>query len=140
MLFVDLDGLKMINDKFGHRRRCGADPGRRAMLSGAPRTNDCVARLGGDEFGILLDHADEASALETAERLVDSIAWRGLHLRGHADAAVGRDRRDADREGRYARHGPGPRRQGDVPSESRGLALRWARDAAQRSLEIIAVA
>ena len=33
--------------------------------------SDCVARLGGDEFGILLDHADEASALRDRERLVD---------------------------------------------------------------------
>jgi diguanylate cyclase (GGDEF)-like protein len=38
------------------------------------RTNDCVARLGGDEFCVLLDHADEKSALETAERLVAIVA------------------------------------------------------------------
>jgi len=43
------------------------------LLEGT-RANDCVARLGGDEFCILLDHADEKSALETAERLVDTIA------------------------------------------------------------------
>jgi diguanylate cyclase (GGDEF)-like protein len=43
------------------------------LLAGT-RANDLVARLGGDEFCVLLDHADEKSALETAERLVESIA------------------------------------------------------------------
>ena len=44
------------------------------MLSEGVRKSDCVARLGGDEFGILLERADETSALETAGRLVDMIA------------------------------------------------------------------
>ena len=74
MLFVDLDDLKVLNDSFGHG---GGDAAlmqvARHLLEGT-RTNDCVARLGGDEFCVLLDHADEASALETAERLVDMIA------------------------------------------------------------------
>jgi diguanylate cyclase (GGDEF)-like protein len=43
-------------------------------LRAGTRATDCVARLGGDEFCVLLDHADEKIALETAERLVDSIA------------------------------------------------------------------
>jgi diguanylate cyclase (GGDEF)-like protein len=33
-----------------------------------------VARIGGDEFGVLLENADEASARETAARLIDLIA------------------------------------------------------------------
>ena len=74
VLFVDLNDLKVLNDSFGHG---GGDAAlmqvARKLLEGT-RTNDCVARLGGDEFCILLDHADEKSALETAERLVDTIA------------------------------------------------------------------
>ena len=38
------------------------------MLVGGVRKSDCVARIGGDEFGILLDHADEASALRDRRR------------------------------------------------------------------------
>ena len=53
------------------------------LLEGT-RTNDCVARLGGDEFCILLDHADEASALETAERLVDIVAAEDFMFEGAA--------------------------------------------------------
>ena len=99
MLFVDLDDLKLLNDSFGHG---GGDAalvhGRRKLLAGT-RANDCVARLGGDEFCVLLDHADEKSALETAERLVDMIAGEDFLFEGDADAAVGGDRRDADRGG-----------------------------------------
>ena len=38
------------------------------------RGRDTAARIGGDEFGILLAHADETNAHETAARLVDQIA------------------------------------------------------------------
>ena len=82
MLFVDLNDLKMLNDQFGH---CGGDAAlvmvAEKLLAGT-RANDCVARLGGDEFCVLLDHADEKSALETAERLVDSIACQELMFEG----------------------------------------------------------
>ena len=74
MLFVDLDGLKILNDNHGHE---GGDAAlihvAKQLLAGV-RSNDTVARLGGDEFCVLLDHADEASAMETAERLVNSVA------------------------------------------------------------------
>lgn len=74
VLFVDLDDLKVLNDSFGHGGGDAALLQVAAKLLEGTRANDCVARLGGDEFCVLLDHADEASALETAERLVDAIA------------------------------------------------------------------
>jgi diguanylate cyclase (GGDEF)-like protein len=74
VLFVDLDGLKLINDSFGHE---GGDAAlvhvARQLLTGV-RAEDCVARLGGDEFCILLDRADEARAIETARRLANMVA------------------------------------------------------------------
>ena len=74
VLFVDLDDLKILNDSFGHGGGDAALLKVAENLLEGTRANDCVARLGGDEFCILLDHADQASALETAERLVDTIA------------------------------------------------------------------
>ena len=74
MLFVDIDGLKMINDTFGHPAGDEALIQVANMLSGGVRKSDCVARLGGDEFGILLERAGEENARETAARLVSRIA------------------------------------------------------------------
>ena len=74
VLFVDLDGLKMLNDSFGHAVGDAALVQVASLLVGGVRQTDCIGRLGGDEFAILLDHADEAIANQTAERLVDSVA------------------------------------------------------------------
>ena len=74
MLFVDLDGLKMINDTFGHRAGDEALIQVAAMLSKGVRHSDVVARIGGDEFGILLESSDESAAQETAARLIDQIS------------------------------------------------------------------
>jgi diguanylate cyclase (GGDEF)-like protein len=74
MLFVDLDGLKDINDTFGHQAGDQALIQVARLLAGGVRKSDIVARLGGDEFGILLVHSDEETAGETAARLVDLIA------------------------------------------------------------------
>jgi len=73
MLFVDIDGLKRINDSFGHKAGDVALAHVAALLSEGVRKSDCVARLGGDEFGILLAHSDRQSALEAAERLTAQI-------------------------------------------------------------------
>ena len=74
MLFVDLDGLKMINDTFGHNAGDGSLIQVAGLLVGGVRRSDVVARIGGDEFGILLGHADEPNAHETATRLTDMIS------------------------------------------------------------------
>jgi diguanylate cyclase (GGDEF)-like protein len=74
VLFVDLNGHKMLNDSFGHMGGDAALVTVAEKLIEGTRATDCVARLGGDEFCVLLEHADEKSAIETAERLVAIIA------------------------------------------------------------------
>jgi diguanylate cyclase (GGDEF)-like protein len=73
MLFVDVDGLKAINDKFGHNAgdRALAEVGR--LLVQSVRKTDLVARLAGDEFGILLDCSDELGAWQMALRIVETV-------------------------------------------------------------------
>ena len=73
MLYVDLDGLKMINDSFGHQAGDEALIQVAQLLNGGVRRSDVVARIGGDEFAILLESATEASAHETAARLENMV-------------------------------------------------------------------
>ena len=75
VLFVDLDGLKAINDSLGHDR---ADDIIREMggrLRGTVRDEDFVGRFGGDEFVVIAeDMSDRGPAGELAERLLDAAS------------------------------------------------------------------
>ena len=82
MLYVDLDGLKTINDSFGHQAGDQALIEVAGLLVGGVRRSDLVARIGGDEFGILLAHSEEVNAHETATRLIDLIAGCGFTHNG----------------------------------------------------------
>lgn len=74
VLFIDVDGLKMVNDSFGHDAGDAALIHVAELLTRGVRQSDCVARFGGDEFVVLLERADMEQATETATRLTDLIA------------------------------------------------------------------
>jgi diguanylate cyclase (GGDEF)-like protein/PAS domain S-box-containing protein len=74
VLFLDLDGFKLVNDSLGHEAgdRLLVIAGQR--LARFIRPGDTVARLGGDEFAILLDGlSDSRHATRIAERLLESL-------------------------------------------------------------------
>ena len=73
MLFVDLDGLKRINDKFGHEAGDAALVEVGQVILATARKSDCVARIGGDEFGVLLERADEVTAWQIGLRVVEKV-------------------------------------------------------------------
>jgi diguanylate cyclase (GGDEF)-like protein len=83
ILFVDLDGLKGINDSFGHAAGDEALIQVARLLVDGLRRSDLVARIGGDEFAVLLGHADRAKADETAARLIERIAGCDFIHDGH---------------------------------------------------------
>lgn len=75
ILNIDMDGLKPINDYFGHRAGDAAIKEVGARLSDACRKSDTVARLGGDEFGIILSRInDRNSAKEKCQQLADQVS------------------------------------------------------------------
>lgn len=68
LLFIDLDGFKAVNDRFGHQ---DGDLLLRAVagrLRDALRGADTVARLGGDEFGVLLPDVGTAADADRVAR------------------------------------------------------------------------
>jgi len=73
-LYIDLDKFKLINDTYGHDVGDGVLGHVATCLKREVREGDTVARLGGDEFAALIYNADRASALETCQRLLQTLA------------------------------------------------------------------
>jgi diguanylate cyclase (GGDEF)-like protein len=70
VLFVDLDGFKAVNDRFGHQLGDELLRSVSARLRGTLRPGDTLARLAGDEFVIVCeDLSDSAQAEVVAERV-----------------------------------------------------------------------
>jgi diguanylate cyclase (GGDEF)-like protein/PAS domain S-box-containing protein len=69
VIFVDLDGLKQINDRFGHQAGDRALFEFAALLRATFRERDLVARLGGDEFVVLVTDASGVGSTELVARL-----------------------------------------------------------------------
>jgi diguanylate cyclase (GGDEF)-like protein len=62
LLFIDVNGMKSINDTYGHSAGDVALNHVAQLLLNATRSTDIAARVGGDEFALLLDGLDEAAA------------------------------------------------------------------------------
>lgn len=73
LLFIDVDNLKTVNDKFGHQVGDMLLMTIAKGLLGAVRRSDLVARVGGDEFAVLLDNIPEAELSGKAERIAKII-------------------------------------------------------------------
>ncbi|HSE74237.1 MAG TPA: GGDEF domain-containing protein [Dongiaceae bacterium] len=85
VLYFDLNGMKDINDRYGHPAGDEVLRHFARLLVANVRDSDVVGRLGGDEFGVILAQADENQARDKAGSLVDlvnshPVAWQGETL------------------------------------------------------------
>ncbi|MHB8156477.1 MAG: sensor domain-containing diguanylate cyclase/phosphohydrolase [Desulfocucumaceae bacterium] len=74
IICCDVDGLKLINDTFGHKKgdvllKAVAD-----ILKEPFRASDVVARTGGDEFSVILPQTSEDTALNICKRIGQAIS------------------------------------------------------------------
>ena len=74
LLYMDLDGFKLINDQFGH------DAGDKALITAVQRINktlrdsDFFARIGGDEFVLVANYFNDKDELRViANRIIESL-------------------------------------------------------------------
>jgi len=76
LIFLDMDNLKEINNRFGHSMGSKALREVSRRLIGEIRGSDKVFRYGGDEFCIVLPETDLQGACELSERLRTSLQGR----------------------------------------------------------------
>jgi diguanylate cyclase (GGDEF)-like protein/PAS domain S-box-containing protein len=98
IMMVDINGLKVINDTFGHHKGDKLLQHFASLLNSISRKGDVIARLGGDEFAILLPSTTSQEAHRICERIrkiceEDSI--KPIYLR--PSIALG----DATQKGEY---------------------------------------
>jgi diguanylate cyclase (GGDEF)-like protein len=74
LIFLDLDGFKDVNDRYGHLwgSRTLVEVGR--VIAGTVREIDIVSRFGGDEFTVILPQTGPEGAVIIAERIRQRIA------------------------------------------------------------------
>jgi diguanylate cyclase (GGDEF)-like protein len=92
MLFIDLDGFKLVNDTYGHDAGDYVLKAVSSKLNKSIRNVDTAARLGGDEFVVILDcikNVDDAPVV--ANKLIDLISQPIIYNNNiiHIGASIG---------------------------------------------------
>ncbi|WP_349947664.1 diguanylate cyclase [Lacrimispora sp. BS-2] len=80
LIFLDLNGLKLINDTFGHTDGDEFIVKVAQVLKNNCRERDVAARIGGDEFTVLLPRTSREEAETIAARIKDQVAGEKVNM------------------------------------------------------------
>ena len=79
LIVLDIDGLKKINDEYGHAVGDVMIANLAKVIEKHIRTSDVPARLGGDEFAILMPDTDKRGAFALAQRLWQELEEQPMY-------------------------------------------------------------
>jgi diguanylate cyclase (GGDEF)-like protein len=82
LVFIDMDGMKQINDTFGHPEGDAALRETADILREAFRESDVIARMGGDEFAVLITEIAGIKNELIAHRLQEHVDARNAQGKG----------------------------------------------------------
>jgi diguanylate cyclase (GGDEF)-like protein len=82
IISLDMDGLKEINDNFGHRAGDAAIKEVASRITNSMRDADIVSRLGGDEFGIIAGEVSNRDNLRDMIHRIDSEITKPFEFEG----------------------------------------------------------
>ena len=87
MVVADLDGLKQINDRYGHDAGDAAITGLARAFVSVLRTTDTMFRVGGDEFVLLLPFTEPSQVQRLMDRVTEvgapAFTWGAASLADH---------------------------------------------------------
>jgi len=84
LLYIDLDGFKLVNDSLGHAIGDELLSQVSKRLKARFRESDTLARLGGDEFTLILDGIHQPSDAERAAESLLSVMAPPFEIEGHS--------------------------------------------------------
>jgi len=82
LLYLDLDGFKQVNDRFGHQVGNLVLEQLAASMAQKVRSCDVFGRIGGDEFLVILPQTDRREGYVLAERLREAVENYVLEIEG----------------------------------------------------------
>jgi diguanylate cyclase (GGDEF)-like protein len=80
VMVIDIDNFKSINDSYGHAAGDAVLREVAATLRASARKQDSVCRIGGEEFLVICQNADIKAALQSGERLRDTVEAKLFQL------------------------------------------------------------
>lgn len=89
VIMGDINGVKLINDAFGHAEGDRLIIESAQIIKSCCRESDTLARIGGDEFGIILPNTDSASALKILGQIQSAFeSFDSLNKNDHFQHSV----------------------------------------------------